>query len=101
MWADKGIVRCGPSSCKGNFDFNNVKGSQWAPENPLTTPNYDQRYGLPFENTGRADYVVKGYVQGEYGLGPAPASYNNPVNIGGAIEVRSNDVRLGSFYMPD
>ena len=35
---------------KGNF----VKGKQWATDNPLTTPNYAQKYGLPAENTANS-----------------------------------------------
>lgn len=80
------------------------KGKQWATENPLTTPSYSQKYGLPAQNTGKPDWVVTGHVQGEYGTQPAPGSYNNPANTGGAAEViprNPDDVVLDSFYMPE
>lgn len=90
---------------RGTFAGNsNVKGEQWAPENPLSTPDYSQKYGLPLENSGNPDWVVKGHIVGEYGQGPAPRSYNNPTNMGGATEIRINnpdDVQLDWFHMPD
>lgn len=45
-----------------DWSGNYVKGKQWATENPLTTPDYAKKYGLPAENTGR-DWVVSGRVQ--------------------------------------
>ena len=83
---------------------NIIKGRQWATDNPLSTPGYAQRYGLPAENTGRPDWVVSGRVQGPYTLRPAPPSYNNPLNRGGATELvprNPNSVRLDWFHMPD
>lgn len=85
---------------KGNY----VKGPQWATDNPLTTPNFAQKYGLPAQNTGRPDWVVGGRVQGPYTTRPAPSSHNNPLNTGGATEVlpgNPNNVRLDWFHMPD
>jgi hypothetical protein len=85
---------------KGNV----VKGRQWASENPLTTPGYARKYGLPAENTGTPDWVVRGKVQGEYATRPAPGSHNCPGNSGGAIEVLPTNpasVRLDWFHMPD
>jgi hypothetical protein len=85
---------------KGNY----VKGQQWATDNPLTTPDYAQKYGLPSENTGKPDWVVGGQVEGPYTTRPAPASHNNPFNTGGATEVlpqNPNNVRLDWFHMPD
>ena len=86
------------------WEGNYVKGRQWATDNPLTTPNYAQKYGLPAENTGNPDWVVGGRTQGPYSTRPAPASHNNPLNPGGATEVlpqNPNDVRLDWFHMPD
>lgn len=85
---------------EGNF----VKGNQWATDNPLTTANYAQIYGLPGENTGKPDWIVEGRVRGSYATRPAPASHNNPLNTGGATEVlpnNPNDVMLDFFHMPD
>jgi len=85
---------------KGNY----VKGQQWATDNPLTTPNYAQKYGLPAQNTAKPDWVVGGRVQGPYTTRPAPPSHNNPLNTGGATEVlpgNPNNVRLDWFHMPD
>jgi hypothetical protein len=89
---------------QGVFGESNIKGGQWAPENPVSTPDYAQKYGLPAENSGKPDWVVKGRIVGEYGQGPAPASNNNPANTGGATEIRPNnpdDVQLEWFHMPD
>jgi hypothetical protein len=85
---------------KGNY----VKGQQRATDNPLTTPNYAQWYGLPLENTGRPDWVVGGRTQGPYTTRPAPPSHNNLLNTGGATEVlpqNPTDVRLDWFHMPN
>ena len=85
---------------EGNF----VKGRQWATENPLTTPNYAEVYGLPSENTGTPDWVVGAKVEDDYTTRPAPASHNNPANVGNAIEVlpqNPDTVVLDWFYMPD
>jgi hypothetical protein len=85
---------------KGNY----VKGQQWATDNPLTTANYAQKYGLPAQNTAKPDWVVGGRVQGPYTTRPAPPSHNNPLNTGGATEVlpgNPNNVRLDWFHMPD
>jgi hypothetical protein len=81
-----------------------IKGSKWAPENPLTTPNYAQKYGLPAENSGKPDWVVKGRVQGEYTSGSAPAGHNASQNTGGATEIIPHDpssVQLEWFHMPE
>ncbi len=86
------------------WEGNYVKGRQWATDNPLTTPNYAKKYGLPAENTGKPDWVVGGRTQGPYTTRPAPPSHNNPLNTGGATEVlpqNPNDVRLDWFHMPD
>ena len=85
------------------WEGNYIKGKQWATDNPLTTPNYAKRYGLPAENTGKPDWVVGGRTQGPYTTRPAPASHNNPLNTGGATEVlpqNPNDVILDWFHMP-
>lgn len=86
------------------WEGNYVKGRQWATDNPLTTPDYAKRYGLPTENTGNPDWVVGGRTTGPYSTRPAPASHNNPLNTGGATEVlpqNPNDVILDWFHMPD
>ncbi len=83
---------------------NYVKGLQWASDNPLTTPDYAKKYGLPAENTGNPDWIVGGRIQGPYTTRPAPPSHNNPGNTGGAPEVlpqNPNDVSLDWFHMPD
>jgi hypothetical protein len=85
---------------KGNY----VKGKQWATDNPLTTPDYAKKYGLPGENTGKPDWIVGGRPRGDYTTRPAPPSHNNPANTGGATEVlpsNPNDVFLDFFHMPD
>jgi|GEM_PF-1998466 len=90
---------------QGTFAGNsNVKGPKWAPENPLTAPNYAQKYGLPAENSGKPDWVVKGRVEGKYTSGSAPASHNASQNTGGATEIipsNPDKVRLDWFYMPE
>ena len=88
----------------GNWKGNNIQGNQWAPENPASTPNFAQKYGLPAENSGPPDWIVKGTIKGSYSSGPAPASHNAPSNTGGAIEIRTentDNVRLDWFHMPD
>ncbi|MBM3610443.1 MAG: RHS repeat-associated core domain-containing protein [Alphaproteobacteria bacterium] len=84
---------------KGNL----IKGKQWSAENPLTTPNYAKKYGLPEENTGNPDWIVGGRIQGGYTTRQAPPSHNNPVNTGGGKEIlpnNPNDVFLDFFHMP-
>ena len=84
---------------KGNY----LKGKQWAGENPLTTPNYAQRYGLPAENT-TPDWVAGGETTGPYRIQPAPPSHNSPINTGGGPEIlpdNPDSVRLDWFHMPD
>jgi hypothetical protein len=84
------------------WEGNYVKGKYWATDNPLTTPGYAKKYGLPAENTGKPDWVVGGKVQGNYTTRPAPPSHNNPVNTGGATEVLNpENVQLDWFHMPD
>jgi hypothetical protein len=86
------------------WEGNYVKGRHWATDNPVTTPNYAQRYGLPAENTSKPDWIVGARVQGPYTTRPAPQSFNNPLNTGGATEVvprNPNNVRLDWFHMPD
>lgn len=84
------------------WEGNYVKGKYWATDNPLTTPGYAKKYGLPAENTGNPDWVVGGMVQGNYTTRPAPPSHNNPVNTGGATEVLNpENVQLDWFHMPD
>jgi hypothetical protein len=86
------------------WEGNYVKGQQWATDNPLTTPNYAQKYGLPAENTGKPDWIVGGRTQGPYTTRPAPRSHNNPLNTGGATEVlpqNPNKVILDWFHMLD
>ena len=83
---------------------NRVKGAEWSPEHPLTTPEYAKKYGLPAENSGKPDWVAKGRVEGEYSSGPAKPSRNAPQNTGGATEIRPKDpeqVQLDWFHMPD
>ena len=83
---------------------NYVKGKQWAADNSLTTKGYAKKYGLPAENTGKPDWVVKGRVEGNYKTRPAPASHNNPANTGGGTEIlpdNPNNVKLYWFHMPD
>jgi hypothetical protein len=87
-----------------NWGGNYVKGKQWAGDNPLTTTGYAKKYGLPAENTGKPDWVVKGRVDGNYVIRPAPASHNNPSNKGGGTEIipgNPNNVKLDWFHMPD
>jgi len=86
------------------WEGNVVKGKQWANDNPLTTPDYAKKYGLPAENTGKPDWVVKGRVKGDVTTRPAPASHNNSANTGGGTEVlpaEPDDVTLDWFHMPD
>ena len=81
-----------------------IKGGEWALENPLTSKDFAKKYGLPAENSGKPDWIIKGKIDGGYTYGPAPASYNAHGNIGNAIEIRPNspnDVILDWFHMPD
>jgi len=85
---------------KGNY----VIGKEWANRNPLSTSDYAKKYGLPAENSGKPDWVVKGTLQGPYTVRPAPGSHNNPANKGGAKEIipsDPSDVRLNWFHMTD
>ena len=89
---------------KTGWDGNSIKGRQWASDNPITTPDYAKKYGLPAENSGTPDWVVGGRVEGEFTTRPAPASHNCPGNSGGANEVlptNPESVRLDWFHMPD
>ena len=63
------------------WEGNYVKGKQWATDNPLNTPDYAQKYGLPGENLGKPDWIVGGRVRGDYTTRPAPASHNNPKTL--------------------
>jgi len=103
--ANVGVFRQGTFSDPAiGWEGNYIKGKQWATDNPLTTPNYAQKYGLPSENTGNPNWIVGGRVQGPFTTRPAPASHNNPLNTGGATEVLPqdpSDVRLDWFHMPD
>jgi RHS repeat-associated protein len=83
---------------------NDVKGGCWATDNPLTTPNYSSKYGLPQGNSGSPDWVISGNLQGPYSTNPAPPSIDNPMNTGGAIEVQPadpNQVTINWFHMPE
>lgn len=96
------IYRQGKFSTE-NFEGNHIKGKQWAKDNPLSTPNYSKKYGLPKENTGRPDWIIKGKHRGFYSYQRSPPGYNNPLNDGGATEIlppNSEDVILEWFHMP-
>ena len=83
---------------------NEIKGRQWASENPLTTPGYEKKYGLPAENGGTPDWVISGKASGEYTTRPAPPSHNSPTNTGGGTEILPRNpagVKLDWFHMPD
>jgi hypothetical protein len=84
---------------EGNF----VKGKCWAPENPLSTPDYAVKYGLPAENS-KPEWVVGGRVNGPFIRRPSPPAYNQPDNVGGGTEIFTPDpnvVDLDWFHMPD
>ena len=86
------------------WDGNYVKGKQWATDNPVTTPDYAKKYGLPVENTGKPDWVVGGRTKGPYTTRPAPPSHNTPANTGGGTEMlpkNVDDVMIDWFHMPD
>jgi RHS repeat-associated protein len=86
------------------WEGNLIKGQHWSQENPLTTPNYAQKYGLPAENTGKPDWIIGGRIKGSYTTRPAPPSHNNPLNVGEGTEIipnNPNDVMLDFFHMPD
>ena len=86
---------------KGNY----VKGQQWSAENPIVTPNYAQKYGLPAENSTIPDWIVGGRLNnGSYTTRISPASHNSPVNTGGGIEIlpkTPSNVEIEWFHMPD
>jgi hypothetical protein len=87
-----------------NWGGNYVKGQCWASDNPLTTPDYARKYGLPSANSGKPDWVVGGKVVGPYKTRPSGPSLDKPENTGGALEVFVEDpaaVVLEWFYMPD
>jgi len=85
----------------GQWGGNYIKGVTWAMGNPIKTSNYAIKYGLPAENSGNPDWIAGGRTMGGYKIGVASSSYNNPVNIGGANEIATNEVRLDWFHMPD
>ena len=93
---------------RGNFPKEGWKGNNphapdWAPENPLTTPNFPRDYGLPPGNsTPIPDWVVGGRLRpgANFRVEPAPGI---PPNPGGKLQVtvpNPNDVRLNYFHMP-
>jgi hypothetical protein len=99
----KSIYRQGKFPSK-TWGGNKIKGTEWAPKHPLRTSEFPKKYGLPAENSGRPDWVIRGNTGGgNYRSGPAPGSYNRPENIGGARQVvpaDPNDVNLDWFHMP-
>lgn len=85
---------------QGNY----VKGQYWAADNPLTTPDYAKKYGLPAANSGAPDWVAGGRIVGPYKTQPSAASRDMPGNTGGGTEIFVEDpasVMLDWFYMPD
>jgi len=86
------------------FPGNEPLGKQWAPEDPLTTPDFPKKYGLPLRNSGfPPDWVVQATPGGPCDTGPAEPSWDNPENTGGAQELRPQDpskIRFNWFHMP-
>jgi hypothetical protein len=58
----------------------------WSLENPLTTPNYGKKYGIPEANLKNIDFVETGIVKKDvpFITRPAPAVGDN---FGGGIEI--------------
>jgi RHS repeat-associated protein len=100
--AEKKLYRQGtfPNKALG-WKGNQPKGQQWAPEHPLTTPGFAQKYGLPANNSGKPDWIVGGTTKGPYTVQKAPGSYDNPVNKGGGDEFIPSDIHVNWFHMPD
>jgi len=83
-----------------NWGGNYIKGKQWAADNPLITKDYARKYGLPYENTGKPDWIVKGNIDMNYQMRPAPASHNNPTNKGGGIKIiPDNPNKIEDIYI--
>lgn len=85
------------------WEGNYIKGKCWALEHPLTTPDFEKKYGLPAENA-KPEWVVEGRVKGRFLTRPSPPGYNKPENTGGALEIYTEDpnsVILDWFHMPD
>jgi len=98
------VYRQGTFANKSGWPGNKIKGGELATEHPLTTPHFDRDYGLPLENSGKPDWIIRARVNGQYTIGPAPPSYNNPKNIGGKLEIRPvnpDDSLLDWFHMTD
>jgi RHS repeat-associated protein len=86
------------------WEGNQIKGQHWAAENPLTTPDFAKKCGLPAGNSAEPDWVIKGRLEGPSTSRAAPASHDNPLNTGGGGEILPQDpsrVRLEWFHMPD
>jgi RHS repeat-associated protein len=88
-----------PDPTKG-WPGNRIFGQQWSPENPLTTGNYAQKYGLPGGNSGSPDWIIGGRVQGGFSTRSAPPSFDGAGNTGGSLEILPVNVILDWFYMP-
>jgi hypothetical protein len=70
----------------------------WTTENPLTTPGYAEKYGIPAENIAKADFFETATLKpgAKFVTRPAPGV---GANQGGAIEVvvEKGGVKLNSF----
>lgn len=87
-----------------NWDGNYVKGKDWSQENPLTTPDYADSYGLPSGNSSdMPDWVAGGHVNPDAGAASFGAAPGIGDNVGGAFETTASpsDVTLDWFHMPD
>lgn len=77
------------------------EGQFWALENPLTSPEFAARYGVPPKNITNADFVEYGVLKpgAHFVTRAAPSVGSNP---GGGIEivVRPFDVQMEGVYMP-
>ncbi len=77
-----------------------AQGQFWSPENPLTTPGYAAKYGIPQENIAKADFFeVATLKPGQpFVVRPAPPPAGNAANPGGGeVVTPENGVRVQQF----
>lgn len=78
-----------------------VEGQFWSPENPLTTPGYAKKYGIPQSNIDKADFIEVGELApgAPFVVRPAPPPAGQPHMAGGGLEVvtKPGGVQVNSF----
>ena len=75
------------------------EGQFWSLNNPLTTPDYANKMGIPPQNVNSADYIIVGHLkQGSNFVTRTATGIGN--NLGGGIEVvvPRNSVQIDGFF---